>query len=619
MISLDEKATASEVAGGWVALSARLTQAVDKELLRRVRDDVVAAIAPGAAGSAPACFYPGLARIEIDATESGEIEDPDAVDPRVASEREDIPVTWGMTIHEAAHATHTDWTDEAVRILQTRITAGTLDKAGADKIMEAALLLEEPRIEARHAKKHGADKRFLRLMFAKVIAGEVTADTTIQTACRVLCLTGGRQGAGVIAPSEGNKVIKLARRIVDLADKPDGENPAKYTQTEPFWYDTVWRWSTIAEDYSAAGVYAGRDGTRSGMLLAIALEATLAETASHMLRLAEQWLETLPKFPPPPDEDDDMDPFLKAILGAIAGMGDGIEQEGGWMPADSEFISPDWTPTWVNATAKQKSDANRLAKRLEGYVIPEHAGVLVSQAMPPGRLRTSAAIVASAQAARGAIPDAKPWHRIARKTIPTPPIKVGIAVDVSGSMSGIAEHCREIAFRFHSAFSRLPACTLRTILAGEEIHQMATKPGQIACYPYSHGQERIDLALKELTVSMGLLRPNTARLVIVISDAGFSATEERGSMAWCKKLLDSGCMVLWLDMDHGHYYYYRPALEQIKRDGAIFVKLSGDPAEAADMASDRLVEAVKNTTVALRRSAKTQVRDAPPIPDLPEL
>jgi hypothetical protein len=202
------------------------------------------------------------------------------------------------------------------------------------------------------------------------------------------------------------------------------------------------------------------------------------------------------------------------------------------------------------------------------------------------------------------MPEAKPWRRIQRRTIPTPPLRVGIVVDVSGSMSGIADHSREIAFRLSTAFAHLPDSTLRVMLAGQSIHQMEERPGMIAQYSYYHGCERVDLALKDLTTRLGMLRKGSARLMIVISDAGFNPTEEKGSVAACKRLAEAGCQVLWLDVDHGHGTWVRGALGEIVKGGAIYAPVKGTPDEAATMAGERVIEAMKNATAALRRSAR---------------
>ena len=44
------------------------------------------------------------------------------------------------------------------------------------------------------------------------------------------------------------------------------------------------------------------------------------------------------------------------------------------------------------------------------------------------------ALAADAQRAAGALPTAEPFTRTTRRAVPTPPLRLGIACDVSGSM-----------------------------------------------------------------------------------------------------------------------------------------------------------------------------------------
>ena len=44
------------------------------------------------------------------------------------------------------------------------------------------------------------------------------------------------------------------------------------------------------------------------------------------------------------------------------------------------------------------------------------------------------ALAADAQRAAGAVPTAQPFTRTTRRSVPTPPLRIRIACDVSGSM-----------------------------------------------------------------------------------------------------------------------------------------------------------------------------------------
>ena len=95
------------------------------------RADLTVIVAPGAGGGAPACFYPNLKRVEIDATYLGS---PDVADPRRAGHKQQVPTAYGLLVHEAGHAAHSRW----------HTPPGTPPVVG-----NVADLLEESRAEGR--------------------------------------------------------------------------------------------------------------------------------------------------------------------------------------------------------------------------------------------------------------------------------------------------------------------------------------------------------------------------------------------------------------------------------------------------------------------------------------
>src|SRR6266542_1094528 len=70
------------------------------------RSDLTVVVAPGAGGGAPACFYPSLKRVEVNAKYVGA---PDVADPRRAGHKQHVPTGYGLLVHEASHAAHSRW------------------------------------------------------------------------------------------------------------------------------------------------------------------------------------------------------------------------------------------------------------------------------------------------------------------------------------------------------------------------------------------------------------------------------------------------------------------------------------------------------------------------------
>ncbi|MWA04592.1 hypothetical protein F8568_030285 [Actinomadura sp. LD22] len=146
------------VRGQWLRLSAAFTDAV-ADLTDR--EDLTVQCAPGLGRGAPGCFVPALATIELDGAHLRQR--PETCDPTRPADRARYAALWGVLVHEAAHATHTRWEP------QTGAPAAAID---------AAMALEESRIEAAQVRRRPADRPWLRASATHLILNDFFAPTT---------------------------------------------------------------------------------------------------------------------------------------------------------------------------------------------------------------------------------------------------------------------------------------------------------------------------------------------------------------------------------------------------------------------------------------------------------
>src|SRR5271154_156179 len=106
------------------------------------------------------------------------------------------------------------------------------------------------------------------------------------------------------------------------------------------------------------------------------------------------------------------------------------------------------------------------------------AETVITSATPPGRLRMRHAAAADAQRAAGAMPTAKPFTRVERRRVPAPPLAVGVACDVSGSMSGFTGPVASTAWGLARAAASLPAARTATVPYGRQVRPV-TYPGAV--------------------------------------------------------------------------------------------------------------------------------------------
>ncbi|WP_262402565.1 hypothetical protein [Actinomadura sp. CNU-125] len=144
--------------GAWLRLSAAFTDAVTD---LTDREDLTVKVAPGLGQGAPGCFMPALATIELDGNHLDA--PPGSCDPILPGDRERYRVLWGVLVHEAAHATHTRW--------------DVPDGAPA-AATDAAMALEESRIEAAQLRRRPADRPWLRAAAVHLILADFTTPPT---------------------------------------------------------------------------------------------------------------------------------------------------------------------------------------------------------------------------------------------------------------------------------------------------------------------------------------------------------------------------------------------------------------------------------------------------------
>ena len=139
------------------------------------------------------------------------------------------------------------------------------------------------------------------------------------------------------------------------------------------------------------------------------------------------------------------------------------------------------TGTTREPTADEQAAARRLGRALREASAGGRAETVIASATPPGRLRMRHAMAADAQRAAGAMPTAKPFTRVEHRRVPAPPLAVGVACDVSGSMSGFTGPVASTAWILARATASLPAARTATVTYGRDVRPV-TYPGPRASW-----------------------------------------------------------------------------------------------------------------------------------------
>ena len=89
-----------------------------------------------------------------------------------------------------------------------------------------------------------------------------------------------------------------------------------------------------------------------------------------------------------------------------------------------------------------------------------------------------AVLAADAQRAAGALPTAEPFTRTRSRRVPAPPLRVGVACDISASMTEWTGPVASAAWIVARAASALPAATTATVIYGTSGSTPVTRPGR---------------------------------------------------------------------------------------------------------------------------------------------
>ncbi|GGU11765.1 hypothetical protein GCM10010289_36350 [Streptomyces violascens] len=238
-------------------------------------------------------------------------------------------------------------------------------------------------------------------------------------------------------------------------------------------------------------------------------------------------------------------------------------------------------------TPAEKAAAGQLARALRSAAYRERTPIMTASAAPPGRLNMRQALVRQAQLAAGATPTATPWTRTTYRPHPTPPLRVGIAVDVSGSMDIAAAPIASAAWIMAKATALTdPDSRSATVTYDRSVTAITTPgrtPARVTQFAASGGGHSLAESIDALTGALDLNRPGAGRLLVIASD-GYRPDEAAQASQRITALRADGCAVLWLAF----------APDPRPLPGVTLIELA-DPAHAATAIGQAAIAALATT------------------------
>lgn len=476
------------------------------------RDDLRVVIAPGAAGPAPGSFNTRTAVIELDADVCFAGTDPNTIRIADLRDHQRYPCALGVFVHECAHAAHTRWRP---------------GRTWPAPVALAAMMLEDLRCEAAQIRRRPLDRTWLQAASLKLDVPDLrkTGPRAIglwqAAAAAALCL--GRVDAGVLDGTVPD--ITAAKAALRRA-----LGKGLYESLEAIWRQAL----GVADTDKAAMGRLGRAWcrllTRPAAVIAASSKERQAELAAAVGQAAEVLTEAA------------VDPFPPG--GGGASFEDPI----------SDLFAYTRPPTKTHPpTAEQKSAATRLARAMAQAAQPPREATVVDSEAPPGRLNMRGALAGAAQKAAGAPVTAKPWRRTVRRRAVDPKIRVGIALDVSGSMNAFVAPAVTAAWMLAHAAKRTggTAAAATFGINARALIPPGKVPAQIPVPDLEWSTDHLDIVIDALDRALGLgTSSEHARLLFLITDGGLTGSQLRPVADQCEQLIQAGCAVIQIGPEH---------------------------------------------------------------------
>lgn len=561
--TIDKNAIARTPAD-WLGVGAGIGKLVNKWA---IRDDLVVMLGEETASGAPAMFNPMNAEIEVNIKAAfGNFATPTHIgDFEARMTQLDFPVASGAIFHEACHARFSRFDLSEVH--------AELKARNRVRDFNTVHYLEEGRIEAWGVRYHPENRVFLRACAMDIVIADLMSKiedfkptpTSVASMC---ALTMARVSAGVLRASDIEPVSLVIRTFFDeetiekLRDvwerfqaHDDHSNYLPLLDLAKEWNDILDALGSPDPDGDEGenGDPTPGDGDKqdenadSGSVFAEALKEALEEMAENIkidnqrdiadAQVDEEWREEREARAKSADKRKKREKAAEELFKSTG------SQEMGRKKSNSTVVEV------RKPTSDERIAAVKVATALDKAKYRERGVTEHNAVIPPGRLRSRAVVQGVALKEKGVFTPVEAWRQTKRKQTETPDLRVGVMVDISGSMGMAMNPMASTAWVMSEAVRRVQGkCAM--VYYGEGIFP-TLKPGQhlndVTVYTASDGTEQFDQAFLALDGALDFTDSNNgARLLVIVSDGHYTGDQMRKAKAHIADANKAGTAVLWI-------------------------------------------------------------------------
>lgn len=575
----------------WLKVSAAIGRAANEW---SGRFDIAAFAGPIAGQGNPACYSPHTGELEI----NSEICFGEGILPVEVETLDELatqfewPRATGAIFHEAMHARYSLW------------DIANAHRTLSPEVFNTMLLLEEGRIEKQGLEIFPRMSGFLRTTALEIVLQDLeeSADgNSTMFAANVAALSLARVDAGsleasdvesireVIAEKFGAETLEKLRELWIRAQ--DCRNHVDFSELQAIATEWV---EIVREAAKENGEEPGSDGqpgegsgsdegsgtgTGSGEFSERLVESIkeAAEEASigaygdlADAELSAEYEEISKARSSASSEKKRSEDVASDVFGS------GTAEVNGTSSAST--ISEKRKPT-----PAERAAAVRIANMIDKAKYRERSETEINDIVPPGRLRSRAAVQAAALKSKGMMSQVDTWRRTVRKHTDDPTLSIGVMVDISGSMGGAMQQMASTAWIMSEAARRAEA-RAAMVYYGNDVFS-TLKPGQhldqVRVWSAPDMTEKFDKAFKALNGGLGLLHGSGVRMLVIVSDGEYTGPETNSAKHWLARCAEAGVAVIWIDNSMSGGYSSYGARTICNGTKAERIPLESDPTAAA--------------------------------------
>lgn len=518
------------------------------------RWDLVVRAGKGLGRGAPACFIPATAEIELDADSCMSADKArldkigwhlNAIDMARPKHRALVPVTTGALAHECGHSLFSVWP----------FAPGMKAHIASEpkQVVQLAMALEEGRQETRLANQVKGIRPYLtRTLNAIIMPGmsKVTADDpyAVLTACALILprQNGWSASLSVSSLYRATDDALGAGTYERLSETLGRAFYAESADTDGTCLDIARQWWEMLPESAKDSTPSGGEGPSCPAHGDS--DDSEAGSGEDALAHAKEWAETCEAREATADDDS-----VRAARESEKSVGgkEASERKG---PSIHSFSGGGSGVIGRRApTAAESATAKRLGAILRSAQTV--AKVRAPKAVPPGRLRGRAAVEWSRDRSMGKATSVNLFRGKTRGE-DIPPVRMGLAFDVSGSMRGACNLAASLGWTLAASAWDAEAL-VAGVCFGNELYpyvEVGKAHSDVRKLDASDGTEVIFRAVDYLDKSLNLLNGDGPRILVIISDGEYTHSGEQMKAAkWLTDFSRSGGTIIYVGMG-AHLY-----------------------------------------------------------------